>query len=99
MQATGIVRRIDDLGRVVIPRDLRRKLNIKEGDPLEIFLDDEGVLFKPYHTEDPDRELFSHGERMIAALDKMFDGNNSDTDYQLSRLALEKIIQEYGKKN
>ena len=40
MKATGIVRRIDDLGRVVIPKEIRRTLRIKEGTPLEIFTDD-----------------------------------------------------------
>ena len=48
MKATGIIRRIDDLGRIVIPREIRRTLHIKEGDPFEIFLDDEGVIFKKY---------------------------------------------------
>ena len=42
MKATGIVRRIDDLGRVVIPKEIRRTLRIKEGTPLEIFTDREG---------------------------------------------------------
>ncbi len=42
MKATGIVRRIDDLGRVVIPKEIRRTLRIREGDPLEIFTDREG---------------------------------------------------------
>ncbi|NLL80887.1 MAG: stage V sporulation protein T [Tissierellia bacterium] len=49
MKATGIVRRIDDLGRVVIPKEIRRTLRIKEGDPLEIFTDREGqVILKKY---------------------------------------------------
>lgn len=49
MKATGIVRRIDDLGRVVIPKEIRRTLRIKEGDPLEIFTDRDGeVIFKKY---------------------------------------------------
>lgn len=49
MKATGIVRRIDDLGRVVIPKEIRRTLRIKEGDPLEIYTDREGeVIFKKY---------------------------------------------------
>ena len=49
MKATGIVRRIDDLGRVVIPKEIRRTLRIREGDPLEIFTDKEGgVIFKKY---------------------------------------------------
>ena len=49
MKATGIVRRIDDLGRVVIPKEIRRTMRIREGDPLEIFTDkDGGVVFKKY---------------------------------------------------
>ena len=49
MKATGIVRRIDDLGRIVIPKEIRRTLRIKEGDPLEIFTDREGeVILKKY---------------------------------------------------
>ena len=49
MKATGIVRRIDDLGRVVIPKEIRRTLRIREGDPLEIFTDKEGqVILKKY---------------------------------------------------
>ena len=49
MKATGIVRRIDDLGRVVIPKEIRRTMRIREGDPLEIFTDRDGeVIFKKY---------------------------------------------------
>ena len=49
MKATGIVRRIDDLGRVVIPKEIRRTLKIREGDPLEIFTDKDGeVILKKY---------------------------------------------------
>ncbi|MBO4563369.1 MAG: stage V sporulation protein T [Clostridia bacterium] len=49
MKATGIVRRIDELGRVVIPKEIRRTLRIREGDPLEIFVDREGgVILKKY---------------------------------------------------
>lgn len=49
MKATGIVRRIDDLGRVVIPKELRRTLRIREGDPLEIYVNREGeVILKKY---------------------------------------------------
>ena len=49
MKATGIVRRIDDLGRVVIPKEIRRTMRIREGDPLEIYTDNDGeVIFKKY---------------------------------------------------
>lgn len=49
MKATGIVRRIDDLGRIVIPKEIRRTMRIREGDPLEIFTENDGtVIFKKY---------------------------------------------------
>ena len=50
MKATGIVRRIDDLGRIVVPKEIRRTLRIREGDPLEIFTDREGMR-KVWHRQ------------------------------------------------
>ena len=49
MKATGIVRRIDDLGRIVIPKEIRRTMRIREGDPLEIYTESNGtVIFKKF---------------------------------------------------
>lgn len=48
MKATGIIRRIDDLGRVIIPKEIRRTLRIREGDPLEIFIEKDCVCFQKY---------------------------------------------------
>lgn len=50
MKATGIVRRVDDLGRVVIPKEIRRNLGIYEGEALEIYIEDGGVLFKKFEV-------------------------------------------------
>lgn len=50
MRATGIVRRVDDLGRVVIPKDIRKMMNIREGEALEIFTEDRKVIFQKYFT-------------------------------------------------
>lgn len=50
MKSTGIVRRIDDLGRLVIPKEIRRTLRIQEGDPFELFIEGEYVCFKKYST-------------------------------------------------
>lgn len=55
MKATGIVRRVDDLGRVVIPKEIRRSMRIREGDPLEIYLTKEGVVFAPYTQQAANR--------------------------------------------
>lgn len=48
MKSTGIVRRVDELGRIVLPIELRRSLNINERDTLEIFVDDEKIVLKKY---------------------------------------------------
>lgn len=54
MKATGIVRRIDDLGRIVIPKEIRRTMRIREGEAMEIFLEDNCVCLKKYTTLDED---------------------------------------------
>ena len=50
MKITGIIRRVDDLGRVVIPKEIRQNIGIHEGDPLEIFLHEDCVCFKKYNA-------------------------------------------------
>lgn len=66
MKATGIVRRIDDLGRVVIPKEIRRTLRIREGDPLEIYTDREGeIILKKYS---PIEELGSFAKEYAESL-------------------------------
>jgi len=50
LKATGIVRRIDDLGRVVIPKEIRRTLRIREGDPLEIFIEGDVLCLQKYYV-------------------------------------------------
>jgi len=68
MKATGIVRRIDDLGRVVIPKEIRRTMRIREGDPLEIYTDHEGeVIFKKYS---PIEELAETATQYAEAVNK-----------------------------
>ena len=51
MKATGIIRRIDDLGRIVIPKEIRRTAHLKEGDAMEIFVEDDYICFKKYDVE------------------------------------------------
>ena len=51
MKATGIIRRMDDLGRVVIPKEIRRTLRLREGDPLELYVDNQGgIVFRKYNV-------------------------------------------------
>lgn len=64
MKAIGIVRRIDDLGRVVVPKEIRRTLGIDEGDPLEIFVNGGQVILQKYQPE-------TEKEDVIASLKKL----------------------------
>ena len=66
MKATGIVRRIDDLGRVVIPKEIRRTMRIREGEPLEIFVDREGEVFLKKYS--PIGELTEFAQEYADAL-------------------------------
>lgn len=78
MKATGIVRRIDDLGRVVIPKEIRRTLRIREGDPLEIFTDrDGGVILKKYS---PIEELSDFSKEYAESLQQTIGGTVIITD-------------------
>ncbi len=59
MKPTGIVRRIDDLGRVVMPKELRRTLRIREGDPLEVYISDDSVILKRYSPKTGEIGIFA----------------------------------------
>ena len=92
MKATGIIRRIDDLGRVVIPREIRRSLKIREGDPLEILIEKNCVCFKKYSAlglfsedilrvaQDMAQRTFKH-QIAIYDRDSKISGPNSYSSY------------------
>ena len=92
MKATGIVRRIDDLGRVVIPKEIRRTLKIREGDPLEILIEKNCVCFKKHSTlgsfsedilrvaQDMAQRTFNH-QIAIYDRDSKVSGPNSYSSY------------------
>ena len=60
MKATGIVRRIDDLGRIVIPKEIRRNMHIREGDAMEMFLEDNCICLKKYTVSEEDLAIRCH---------------------------------------
>ena len=71
MIATGIIRRVDDLGRITIPKEVRRSLGIKEGDPLELFTTGEGeIIFKPYQENSRVVENFMEAFKKMGITDK-----------------------------
>ena len=101
MKATGVVRRIDDLGRVVIPKEIRRTLRIREGDPLEIFTDREGgVILKKYS---PIGELtdFSkeYAESLQQAIGHIILISDKDAFVSVSGASKKDYIERYKGKN
>ena len=67
MKATGIVRRLDDLGRIVIPKEIRRSLNISEGDAMEIYIDEahNGIVLCKYQCEENAVTLLKQAAQML----------------------------------
>lgn len=87
MRATGIIRRIDDLGRIVIPKEIRCTLRLREGDPMELSIEDDGVIFKPYRAVDNYKAEFETACRLLRWQDvdhyAVFDQRNRISDYNL----------------
>ena len=87
MKATGIVRSIDDLGRVVIPKEIRRTASIREGAPLEIFIDEDGgVVFRKY--------IPTYRDDLMATLQDAADYYNNYEDDRATAEQLRKIAKE-----
>ena len=85
MKNTGVVRRIDDLGRIVIPREIRRNFNIKEGDPLEISTDGKYICFSKYMSTDmsQDSEFAKDLYKICSILYGPFGVDLYDLDHRL----------------
>lgn len=66
MKPTGIIRRVDDLGRIVLPKEIRRKIGISEGTAMEIFVSSDGITLKKYYPED---ELESMAKNLMEAVE------------------------------
>ncbi|WP_373261917.1 AbrB/MazE/SpoVT family DNA-binding domain-containing protein [Hungatella hathewayi] len=65
MKTTGIVRRVDDLGRIVIPKETRRELGIVEGTPMEMFTKEDCIIFKRYYTENKLSEILKNLDEAV----------------------------------
>ena len=90
MKATGIIRRVDDLGRIVIPKDIRREMRIREGDPLEIFVDkNEGlVCFQKYDIE---KNYLAELKRPSDTIEDRFWSPENDDNLKTINMAIREI--------
>lgn len=68
MKATGFIRHVDDLGRIMLPKEVRRRMGISVGTPMEIFMSAEGVMLKKYY---PENELLDMAENLMEAVEEM----------------------------
>ena len=96
MRATGIIRRFDDLGRIVVPKEIRQRFNLKEGDPMEFWLHEDGrsIILTPYSLElnaanlirqaveilEGDDEKIAYREMLKILADKLEDEENEKAD-------------------
>ena len=92
MKATGIVRKVDDLGRVVLPIELRRNLGIGIGDPLEIYTENDAIVLKRYNAVD---DVASVAER----LKKMIEAESSPKTRAEMLNTIGEILEETKKEN
>ena len=83
MKATGIIRRVDDLGRVVIPKEIRRSMGIREGEPLEIYLENDAVIFRRYSFK-----LTAEVARVAELVEQ-----NCNADRETIRLLTDKFLE------
>ena len=91
MKALGIVRRIDDLGRVVIPKEIRRSFKIREGDALEIYTDNDTIYFKKIETE---KNFIEDVKKMSDDISELlYSWDNREELAEISK-AFEKILEQ-----
>ena len=74
MKATGVVRRLDDLGRLCLPKEIRRTLHISPGDPIEFFVDDNSIILRRYDSYGDMQQLLDNMERNIRLSDTLIPG-------------------------
>jgi len=96
MNATGIVRRIDDLGRVVIPKEIRRSMRIKEGDPLEILVSDKDIVFRKYDPIDKEKWVIAKNvlRHLLKNDFKLENYNHEEMTTQGKRYTTYEVIRE-----
>ena len=83
MKATGIIRHVDDLGRIVIPKELRRSMNIDSGTPLEIFVNDDQIIVQKYK---PNHEKDDVAQKLTALVDHMVQEEHIDLLHRAIKL-------------
>ena len=96
MITTGIIRRIDDLGRVVIPKEIRRQLKVDEGDPFEIFMTKEGeVVLKPCKQQEYTLHRWECWEELVDPNGKVICGNHRlNANEILNALGIQYVEEE-----
>ena len=90
MKATGIIRRIDDLGRIVIPKAIRREMRIREDDPLEIFIDrNEGLVC--FQKQDIKKDYLAELKRFLDSIEEHFWSPENDDNLKIINTAIHEI--------
>ena len=85
MKATGIIRRIDDIGRVVIPKELRDAMRFEPGDQVEIFVDDDAIVYRKYKAAEIALDLLADLEESVSGLD---DFERDEIEHHIRRIEM-----------
>ena len=94
MRATGIIRRFDDLGRIVVPKEIRQRFNLKEGDPMEFWLHEDGrsIVLTPYSVE-------LNAANLIRQAVEVLEGNDEKVAYrEMLKMLADKLEDEENEK-
>lgn len=97
MKATGIIRRIDDLGRIVIPKEIRRDLRMGDGCPMEIIPTHGGILLKKYYAEESLSDLVSNISEEVEELCKDL-GPERTGDIRRHLREIQRVLKPEGKR-
>lgn len=95
MKATGVVRRIDDLGRIVIPKEIRKNFKINEGDSIEVFVDNEGIILKKYSLLD---NMLDLATKLVESFSKIYNKNILVTDKERVVVCSKNLFNDYSDK-
>lgn len=93
MKATGIVRKLDTLDRICLPKDMCKRLNITKGDPVEFLMDDNGIYLRKFDRAGDMEQVLDNFERMIHENDSWLEGNQLDSLLDHVR-QMRQIVQE-----
>ena len=99
MKTTGIIRRVDDLGRIVIPKEIRRRLRVTENTPMELFVEDNKIIFQKYIPTPSVKESADDLRKIFYEMEEFFDSETASKIEEHIKALTEILKESVGNKN